>query len=72
MNIAGFSGVAILAESHISIHTWPEHAYAALDIFMCGDSEPLKALEVLKEWFQPKHTDVLQLNRASQKFKECK
>lgn len=37
---SGVSGVAVLAESHISIHTWPEHAYAALDIFMCGDTQP--------------------------------
>lgn len=72
MNIAGFSGVAILAESHISIHTWPEDNYAALDIFMCGDSDPLKALDVLKEWFQPEHFDVLTINRSSLKFKNSK
>src|SRR5215467_4388957 len=36
----GVSGVAVLAESHISIHTWPEAGYAALDIFMCGCAEP--------------------------------
>ena len=49
----GVSGVAVLAESHISIHTWPERDYAALDIFMCGDSEPHKAIAVLKEAFGP-------------------
>lgn len=43
----GITGVAILAESHISIHTWPERAYAAVDVFMCGDAEPYKAVEVL-------------------------
>ncbi|CUH44658.1 adenosylmethionine decarboxylase [Ruegeria atlantica] len=37
---AWFTGVALLAESHISIHTWPEHGYTAIDIFMCGDAEP--------------------------------
>jgi len=36
----GISGVAVLAESHISIHTWPEAEYAALDIFMCGQARP--------------------------------
>lgn len=43
----GVSGVAILAESHITIHTWPEYNYAAADIFMCGDTDPKKALDVL-------------------------
>jgi S-adenosylmethionine decarboxylase len=36
----GISGVAVLAESHISIHTWPERGYAAIDIFMCGEAKP--------------------------------
>jgi len=49
----GVSGVAVLAESHISIHTWPERGYAALDIFMCGDAEPLKAIPVLERAFKP-------------------
>ena len=39
-------GVAVLAESHISIHSWPERDYAALDIFMCGDAQPHQAVEV--------------------------
>ena len=45
----GVSGVAVLAESHISIHTWPERNYAALDIFMCGDTQPEKAIAIFKE-----------------------
>lgn len=45
----GVSGVAVLAESHISIHTWPERDYAALDIFMCGETEPMKCIDVLSE-----------------------
>lgn len=49
----GISGVAVLAESHISIHSWPESGYAALDIFMCGDAKPEKAVEVLRERFKP-------------------
>ena len=50
----GISGVAVLAESHISVHTWPERGYAAFDIFMCGEAEPRKALSVLKSAFDPK------------------
>ena len=49
----GVSGVLVLAESHISIHTWPERAFAALDIFMCGACDPYKSLPVLKAAFQP-------------------
>ena len=53
----GVSGVVILAESHISIHTWPERDFAALDVFMCGQCNPHKAVPVLKEAFAP--TSVL-------------
>jgi len=45
---AGVTGVALLAESHISIHTWPEHAIAAIDIFVCGaNADPDAALAVI-------------------------
>lgn len=54
----GVSGVAVLAESHISIHTWPERGYAALDVFMCGSARPEKTLEVFKKAFQPARMDV--------------
>lgn len=47
----GISGVAVLAESHISIHTWPERAYAAIDVFMCGAAEPHKVVPILKHAF---------------------
>lgn len=47
----GVSGVAVLSESHISIHSWPEADYAALDVFMCGDAKPHLAISVLKEAF---------------------
>ena len=49
----GISGVAVLAESHISIHSWPEHGYAALDVFMCGDTDPNATIDVMKEAFSP-------------------
>ncbi len=50
---AGVSGVAVLAESHISIHTWPERNYAALDVFMCGDARPELCIDVLRDAFSP-------------------
>lgn len=49
----GITGVAVLAESHISIHTWPERAYAAVDVFMCGDAEPHRSIGVLRQAFCP-------------------
>ena len=49
----GVSGVAVLAESHISIHSWPENGYAALDVFMCGDAKPEACVPVLREAFKP-------------------
>lgn len=55
----GISGIAVLAESHISIHTWPERDYAAIDIFMCGGCNPYKAVPVLRRRLG---TDSLQLN----------
>ncbi len=54
----GISGVAVLAESHISIHSWPERAYAALDIFMCGSANPDACVPVLREAFAPKKIAV--------------
>jgi S-adenosylmethionine decarboxylase len=60
----GISGVAVLAESHISIHSWPEIGYAALDIFMCGAAKPELAVEVLRERFQPSHVAVEEHRRG--------
>jgi len=54
----GVSGVAVLAESHISIHTWPERGYAALDIFMCGDARPELCVSVLRRAFRPREIRV--------------
>ena len=50
----GVSGVAVLAESHISIHTWPDSRYAALDVFMCGDARPELCVGVLRRAFRPR------------------
>jgi S-adenosylmethionine decarboxylase len=60
----GVSGVAVLAESHISIHTWPEAGYAALDVFMCGNADPDKCIPVLRKAFNPKRVGVNELLRG--------
>jgi len=60
----GITGVAVLAESHISIHTWPECAYAAVDVFMCGDAEPHKGIEVLRAAFRPRMLTILEHKRG--------
>ena len=51
----GVTGVAILAESHISIHTWPEYGYAAVDVFMCGGADTSSALPILARRFKTEH-----------------
>jgi S-adenosylmethionine decarboxylase len=56
----GVSGVAVLAESHISVHTWPERDYAAFDVFMCGDARPENAIAVLKRAFFPERIEVIE------------
>jgi S-adenosylmethionine decarboxylase len=60
----GVSGVAVLAESHISIHSWPEHDYAALDIFMCGETQPEACVDVLREAFEPDRVVVSEFLRG--------
>jgi len=57
----GVSGVAVLAESHISIHSWPERNYAALDVFMCGNAEPDKCIPVLRQAFKPGRVAVFEI-----------
>ena len=54
----GVSGVALLAESHISIHTWPEIGFAAFDVFMCGRCDPHAAVPVLRRRFRPSRESV--------------
>jgi S-adenosylmethionine decarboxylase len=54
----GISGVAVLAESHISVHTWPERDFAAFDIFMCGDTRPEAAIPLLKRVFSPETVKI--------------
>jgi S-adenosylmethionine decarboxylase len=61
----GVTGVALLAESHISIHTWPERGYAAVDIFMCGPaSSPQKALAALRTALGPRRVRIRRFERG--------
>ena len=60
----GVSGVAVLSESHISVHTWPEKGFAAFDVFMCGDAQPELAVPVLKAAFRPKRVVVEEIKRG--------
>jgi S-adenosylmethionine decarboxylase len=59
------SGVAVLAESHISIHSWPEAGYAALDVFMRGKTDPRATIQVLEAAFKPDQTVVKEHLRAN-------
>jgi len=61
----GISGVAVLAESHISVHTWPERNYAAFDLFMCGDSEPQRAIPIFEKAFRPERLIVNEYLRGN-------
>lgn len=61
---AGVTGVLILAESHISIHTWPEIEYAALDVFMCGNCKPKVAVDKLIKLFSPDRYEIKSIKRG--------
>lgn len=61
----GVTGVAVLSESHLSVHTWPEHGYVAADVFTCGaTTRPQAAAEVLARRFGAKTTDIQELERG--------
>ncbi len=61
---AGITGVVLLAESHISIHTWPESGVAAADIFMCGASDAKRALEILLRELVPADSQTVSVGRG--------
>ena len=61
----GVSGVVVIEESHLAIHTWPEYGYAAVDLFTCGDTvDPWKAHEFLKESLAPQSTSTQEVKRG--------
>jgi S-adenosylmethionine decarboxylase len=64
-NPFGVSGVVVIAESHLSIHTWPEYRYAAVDIFSCGDIlKPEVAASYLVQQFGAERTSVVEMQRG--------
>ena len=66
-NPQGVTGVLAIAESHLSIHTWPEHGYAAADIFMCGTSrKPRKAAQLLIDRLESRDPDIVERQRGVQ------
>ena len=61
----GVTGIVCIAESHISIHTWPEHRYAAVDIFTCGENlKPMEAAHFVAEGLQAQHCNVMEVKRG--------
>ncbi len=60
----GITGVAVLAESHMSFHTWPERDYIAFDIFMCGDTQPYKAINYIKKELKADRVDIKTIKRG--------
>jgi len=60
----GISAVVILAESHVSIHSWPELGYAAIDIYMCGSVDPHAGIASLERAFRPERTNVTEIRRG--------
>jgi S-adenosylmethionine decarboxylase len=64
-NPFGISGMVIIAESHLSVHTWPEYGYAAVDIFTCGDLiKPELAANYLVECFECKKPSMAEIKRG--------
>ena len=61
----GVSGVIVIAESHFAIHTWPEHNYASLDLFTCGNKiNELNAIQFLKKKFVSNKYEIKKINRG--------
>ncbi|MCS7223999.1 MAG: adenosylmethionine decarboxylase [Armatimonadetes bacterium] len=60
----GVSAVAIVSESHFFIHTWPEMRYLALDVFTCGNTVPEKAVELIKQEFDPQRVKTFMIHRG--------
>ncbi|MFS8541978.1 MAG: adenosylmethionine decarboxylase, partial [Tissierellales bacterium] len=64
-NPYGVSGVVVIQESHLAIHTWPEYGYAAVDLFTCGeDINPWIAFDYLKNKLKAEKTETMELDRG--------
>lgn len=60
----GLTAVALLAESHITVHSWPEHGYAAADVFLCGDTDPFGAVPVLAQAYAAGRVETRLVSRG--------
>ena len=60
----GIAGIAMLTQSHISVHSWPEHGYGAFDVFVCGNAQPYAIIAVLGRAFRPKQIQVTEQKRG--------
>ncbi|MBI5833638.1 MAG: adenosylmethionine decarboxylase [Armatimonadetes bacterium] len=60
----GVTAIALLATSHLSLHTWPEHGYCAVDVFTCGPCDPHAVLPVLRAAFEPERVEVVTQRRG--------
>ena len=60
----GITGVAMLSESHLTIHSWPETGYAAVDVFTCGSCDPYRAIPALRAAFDPTKLQVTEQKRG--------
>ncbi len=64
----GYSAVALLAESHLSLHAWPELGYVALDVFTCGEADPQKIVQQLEAHFRPRDTEYIKIPRGRRRM----
>lgn len=63
--VHGVTGVAIISESHVAVHTWPEHKYAAVDIFTCNLEGDVEAgIAALSDVLKPGRVEVMELRRG--------
>jgi len=60
----GITGIVIIEESHLSIHTWPEYAYASVDFYTCGDGHPENALNVIQKGLGAQRTETMLIDRG--------
>lgn len=60
----GVTGVVIIEESHLSIHTWPEHGYASIDFYTCGEANPEAAIAVVSNCFAAKRIETMMIERG--------
>lgn len=65
----GVSGVVVISESHLTIHSFPEHQYASCDVYTCGDMNPHVAMKFLAEQFQARHFETIEVIRGKGSLK---